>query len=113
MYEKPRALTAFLTYQKLFRFTLSEASGPMRTQLDELVRLRQEIATAGVTFSNQHFAFAILHLLPESYSHLSSTLLATADLEEIDPSSVIACIIEEESRRSSNPAVAAAKAETT
>ena len=107
-YQKPGALSVFLLYQKVFRSTLSEGSS-LREQIQELTNLRQQISTAGVVISDQHFAFSILLSLPESYSTLSSTLLATIDLTTIKPTDVTARILEEESRRSLNPSLSAVK----
>src|ERR1700736_1930598 len=41
LYEKPGALTAFLYYQQLFRFTISEGT-PMRDQINTLHQHRQD-----------------------------------------------------------------------
>jgi gag-polypeptide of LTR copia-type len=88
-YEKPGALTAFLLYQKLFRLTLSEGS-PLYKQIQELMNLRQQVSTARVSITDQHFAFSILQLLPNSYS--TSSLMILALIKLID---VISRILEE------------------
>jgi hypothetical protein len=109
-YEKPGALTAFGIFQKLFQASFTEGLS-MRSQIDELHALRQEGANAGITVTDQHYAFIILQALPSSYSMLYVSLLSTVDMTKIDPTAVASRIFEEETRRSSDPSVAAIKTE--
>jgi len=101
-YEKAGALTAFSYFQKLFNTKFSEGES-MRTQLEELDRLRDEANTARITLSDQHFSFLILGALPPSYSTLFTTLLSTADLSKISPSDVSSRIIDEYTRQIADP----------
>src|SRR5882757_9314877 len=107
-YEKTGALTAFSYFDKLFGTKFSEGES-MTSQLADLDQLRDEANTAGIKLSDEHYVLLILRSLPSSYSTLFTALLSTADLSKITPSNVSACIIDEYTRQSSDPLMAAMK----
>src|ERR1700734_1191444 len=110
-YEKAGALTAFSYFDKLFGTKFSEGES-MVTQLADLDRLRNEANTAGITLTDAHYVLLILCSLPSSYSTLFTALLSTAGLSKVPPGDVSSRIIDEYTRRSSDPSMAAMKPHT-
>src|SRR3984885_5594712 len=107
-YEKAGALTAFSYFDKLFGTKFSEGES-MATQLADLDHLRNEANTAGITLTDSHYVLLILRSIPSSYSTLFTALLSTADLSKVTPVDVSSRIIDEYTRRSSDPSMAAMK----
>ena len=107
-YEKAGALTAFSYFNRLFGTKFSEGES-MVAQLAELDRLRDEANTAGIKLSDEHYVLLILRSLPSSYSTMFTALLSTADLSKITPNDVSSRIIDEYTRRTSDPSMAAMK----
>jgi transposase InsO family protein len=105
-YEKPGALSSFLYFDKLYAAKYTEGAS-MRSQIENHQRIRQEASAADIKIEDKYFAFAILRALPASYSTLFTSLLSTADVSKLSPIDVTNRIIEEESRRQSDPSVAA------
>src|SRR5688572_19171463 len=98
-YGKPGGVGAFVYFQQLFRTTLND-SKPLRPQITELEAARQRTTNAGIKVDDMFMALLILTSLPESYSNISGTILATIpDISAITPNDVIPKIIEEESLR--------------
>jgi len=107
-YETTGALTAFSFFDKLFGTKFSEGES-MIQQLAELDKLRNDANTAGITLTDPHYVLLILRSLPASYSNMYTSLLSTADLSKITPVDVSSRIIDEYTRRSSDPSMAAMK----
>jgi len=107
-YEKAGAMTTFSYFDRLFNSRFNEGES-MQTQLEELDHLRDEAATAGVTIEERYYVLVILCSLPASYSTFFTGILSTADLSSITAGDISACIIDEYTRRTSDPSVAAMK----
>ncbi|KDQ49447.1 hypothetical protein JAAARDRAFT_200848 [Jaapia argillacea MUCL 33604] len=88
-----------------FRFTLTE-SEPMSVQLDNLTKLKQDIAAGGLIIDDMYFAFVMLLALPDSYSNIIDAILTVVEASMLEPAAICQKIISEEAHCKSNPSAA-------
>jgi len=100
-YSKVSAMEAFVDLRNLYRAQL-DVTTPLLTQINLLTNTRDRIIAAGLSISSQNFALILLLALPDTWSHLSSAILAMTDLTKLDPGVVRARILDEETRTSSS-----------
>ena len=81
-YQNTDSISSLYDYQQLHRTTLID-DGPLEDQLNHLIQLRSHCAMNGLKLKNYQFTAMILIALPESYSHITNTLLANGKMEDL------------------------------
>jgi len=76
------AMATFLDFQAVFRYNI-DVSLSITPQLDTLQEARSRLEQSGISISDQHFTFIMLQALPDSWSHMVSTLLASQELSHL------------------------------
>jgi len=102
-YEKKDAVSVILEWQKLITARLVD-DGTLESQLNYLWELRSRCALNGIKIDDYVFASTILTQLPETFSHISDTLLATKKVRDLTPEEVRSKILETEIPRKGNNA---------
>ncbi|KDQ50651.1 hypothetical protein JAAARDRAFT_199782 [Jaapia argillacea MUCL 33604] len=86
--------------------TLFHKGKPMSVQLDNLTKLKQDIAAGGLIVNDMYFAFVMLLALPDSYSNIVNAILMVIKASALEPAAIRQKIISEEAHRKSNPSAA-------
>ena len=94
-YEKKDTVSVILEWQKLITGKLVN-DGSLEKQLDILWELRSCCSLNGIKVDDHVFASIILTQLPDTYSHISNTLLAIKKVEDLTPEEVCSKILETE-----------------
>ena len=100
-FKKRDGLSAAFDFRRLVRATLVD-DGTLEAQLDKMTELRAAAAAGDATLEDWQFAAVILTALPQSYQHISESLLATGAATTLDPAVVRSRILEAEALRNSN-----------
>jgi hypothetical protein len=93
------AMSTFNSWAALTGTVLNDAT-PMLPQLQKLNDARTNLDNNNMKITDLQFCFILIKALPESYSAVASTILATGAPTSLDPLVVQECILNEESRRS-------------
>jgi Reverse transcriptase (RNA-dependent DNA polymerase)/Integrase core domain/gag-polypeptide of LTR copia-type/GAG-pre-integrase domain len=93
------AMSSFNTWVALTRTNLDE-SIPMLPQLQKLNDARVTLESNNMKVSDIQFCFILIQALPESWTHVASTILAIGDPANLTAQIISDRIINEESRRS-------------
>ena len=78
------SMSSFNTWTALTGTTLDE-SEPMLPQLQKLNEARQVLETNEMTITDLQYCFILIKALPESYSAVASTILATGKPKGLAP----------------------------
>ena len=97
-HQKNDAVSSLYDYRQLHRTTLVD-DGTLEAQIDRLIQLRSRCTLNGLELDDSWFAATILIALPESYSHITDSLLANGKIEDLTVEGVRAKILETEVRR--------------
>ena len=90
------SMSTFNTWAALTGTTLDE-SNPMLPQLHKLNEARTTLANNSMDITDLQFTFILIKALPESYSPVASTILATGSPTALTPQMVQEWILNEES----------------
>ena len=93
------SMSAFNGWVALTSTTLDE-SKPMLPQLQKLSDARNTLQDNEMTITDLQYCFILIKSLPESYSPVASTILATGVPKDLSPLTVQERILNEEGRRS-------------
>ena len=93
------SMSSFNTWVALTSTALDESS-PMLAQLQKLNDARITLENNDMKVSALQFCFILLKALPDSYSTVASTILATGEPKDLSPQTIQDCILNEEGRRS-------------
>ena len=91
-------MSVILEWRKLITTCLVD-DGTLEAQLDNLWEIRSRCSLNGIIIEDYVFAGTILTQLPESYWHISDTLLAIKEVKKLTPEEVRSKILETEIRR--------------
>jgi len=97
-YQKVDPVSSLYDYRQLLRAVLID-DGTLEAQLNQLIQIRSRCALNGLKLEDHQFAAIILISLPETYSHIADSLLATSKIEDLTVEGVQAKILETEVRR--------------
>ena len=98
LYQKSDGVSALLDYRLLHHTVLND-DGTLEAQLNNLAQLRSRCTLNGLSVKDYEFAAIILISLPDSYSHIAESLLASTKIEDLKVEEVCAKILETEIRR--------------
>jgi hypothetical protein len=93
------SMSSFNTWVALTSTALDESS-PMLSQLQKLNDARITLENNDMKITNLQFSFILIKALPESYSAVASTILATGASKDLSPQMIQDRILNEEGRRS-------------
>jgi hypothetical protein len=93
------AMSTFNSWAALTGMVLNDAA-PMLPQLQKLNDTHTNLDNNNMKITDLQFCFILIKALPESYSAVASTILATGVLTSLDPLVVQERILNEESHRS-------------
>lgn len=93
------SMSSFNTWVALTSTALEESS-PMLAQLQKLNDARITLENNDMKITDLQFCFILIKALPESYSAVASTILATGDPTSLAPQKIQDRILNEEGRRS-------------
>ena len=93
------SMSSFNTWVALTSTALDESS-PMLAQLQKLNDARITLENNDMKVSALQFCFILLKALPDSYSTVASTILATGEPKDLSPQTIQDRILNEEGRRS-------------
>ena len=93
------SMSSFNTWVALTSTTLDD-SLPMLAQLQKLNDARLTLENNDMKVSTLQFCFVLLKALPDSYSTVASTILATGEPKDLSPQAIQDRILNEEGRRS-------------
>jgi hypothetical protein len=93
------AMSSFNTWAALTSTELDDSS-PMLAQLQKLNDSRITLEINDMKVSDLQFSFILIKALPESYSAVASTILATGEPKDLTPQKIQDRILNEEGRRS-------------
>src|SRR5882757_140933 len=91
------SMSSFNTWVALTSTSLDEST-PMLTQLQKLNDAHITLENNNMTVSNLQFSFILIKALPESYSAVASTILATSEPKDLSPQMIQDRILNEEGR---------------
>jgi len=97
------SMSAFNTWVSLTGTAL-EDSQPMLPQLQKLNDARMTLKNNDMPISDLQFCFILIKALPDSYSAVASTILATGAPSALSPQTIQERILNEEGRRSGSSA---------
>ncbi len=93
------SMSAFNTWVSLMGTALDE-SGPMLPQLQKLNDAHITLQNNDMKITDLQFSFILIKALPESYSAVASTILATGAPKDLTPQTIQDQILNEEGRQS-------------
>ena len=93
------SMSSFNTWVALTSTALDE-SNPMLTQLQKLNDAHITLENNDMKITNLQFSFILIKALPESYSAVASTILATGAPKDLSPQTIQDRILNEEGRQS-------------
>src|SRR5712672_1626980 len=91
--------TTFNLWRQLTQATLDD-SIPMAQQLAKINETCEALSNVSMGITDNQFCLILLHVLPNSYEVLASTILASGGPDKLKHSEIIAQILNEEGRRS-------------
>jgi hypothetical protein len=83
------------------RVVSTDESTLMLAQLQKLNDARLTLENNDMKISSLQYSFILIKALPDSYSAIASTILATGELKDLSPQTIQDCILNEKGQRSS------------
>jgi len=93
------SMSSFNTWVALTSTALDEST-PMLAQLQKLNDARLTLENNDMKISSLQYSFILIKALPDSYSAVASTILATGEPKDLSPQTIQDRILNEEGRRS-------------
>jgi hypothetical protein len=93
------SMSSFNTWVALTGTALDDST-PMLPQLQKLNEARVTLATNKMEISDLQYCFILIKALPDSYSAVASTILASGEPKDLSPQMIQDRIVNEEGRRS-------------
>ena len=93
------SMSSFNTWVALTSTALDDSS-PMLAQFQKFNDARVTLANNNMTVTDLQFCFILIKALPETYSAVTSTILATGEPKDLTPQQIQDRILNEEGRRS-------------